>query len=69
MLRRTQIKPKKRKGQSTVEYIILVAGVLALLLVFLGPGGVFQKSYNKTLKFGTDSMELLANRLHNSYAP
>lgn len=68
MLRRkkTEIQNKK-KGQSTVEYIILVAAVLAALLIFLGPKGAFVKAYNNVLHTGTNSMEGLAGRLSDSY--
>ena len=37
-------------GQSLVEYIILVAVVIAALIFFLGRGGVFEGSYNKTIQ-------------------
>lgn len=58
--------PKKR-GQSTVEYIILVAAVLAIIILFLGTGGPFRKSYNTVLHTGTDGMTNLANRLSKSH--
>jgi hypothetical protein len=54
---------KKRKGQSTVEYIILVAAIIGALIVFLGPTGVFKAAYNATLTSGTSGMENMANRL------
>jgi len=57
---------KKKKGQSTVEYIILVAAVLAALIIFLKPGGVFQTAYNDTLNTGTSGMLNMASRLANS---
>ncbi len=57
---------KKKKGQSTIEYIILVAAVLAALLVFLGPGGIFRTAFNNTLGTGTNGMEDMANRLQSS---
>jgi hypothetical protein len=59
-------KNKKRKGQSTLEYIILVTGVIALLIVFLGNGGVFQTAYNQTLQEGTGGMQNMACRLSSS---
>ena len=59
-------KLRKRTGQSTIEYIVLVTGVIALLVVFLQPGGIFRTSYNRTLVFGTNGMEDMANRLANS---
>jgi len=60
------LKKKKKKGQSTIEYIVLVTGVIALLVIFLGDGGVFRTAYNKTLIYGTNGMEDMANRLRNS---
>jgi hypothetical protein len=57
---------QKRKGQSTVEYIILVAAVLAVLIFFLRPGGPFAGSFNTTLGQGTNGMEDLSNRLSKS---
>lgn len=69
MLKRMiQKKPGKRKnGQSTVEYIILVAAILAALIVFLAPGGVFQKAFNTAMNTGTTGMEDMANALSSSH--
>ena len=58
---------KKRKGQSTVEYIVLVAGVIAALILFLQPSGPFSRAYNNTLTQGTNGMEDMANRLTTSH--
>ena len=65
MLKREILKKtgKKKKGQSTVEYIILVAAVLAALIIFLRPGGIFQNAFNETLQTGTTGMENMAGRL------
>jgi uncharacterized protein (UPF0333 family) len=58
---------KKKKGQSTLEYIILVTGVIAVLLIFLNPThGVFNKAFNSTLTQGSNGMEEMANRLRYS---
>jgi hypothetical protein len=58
---------KKKKGQSTLEYIILVTGVIAVLLFFLNPnGGLFNTAFNTTLTKGTNGMEEMANRLRYS---
>lgn len=54
---------RNKKGQSTLEYIILVTGVVAVLILFLGPTGVFQSSYNRTLVSGTNGMESMANKM------
>ena len=57
---------KKRRGQSTVEYIILVAAILAALIIFLAPGGPFAASFNRAINTGTQGMEDMANRLSTS---
>ena len=58
---------KKKKGQSTLEYIILVTGVIAILIVFLNPtSGIFNLAFNSTLQSGTNGMETMANRLSTS---
>jgi uncharacterized membrane protein len=68
MLKRNKIinQKKKKKGQSTVEYIILVAAILAALIVFLRPGGVFQDAFNDTVNDGIKGMRTMSNRLANS---
>jgi len=57
---------RQKKGQSTVEYILLVAAVLAALIVFLAPNGVFQNAFSNTITSGTDGMANMANRLATS---
>lgn len=57
---------RKKKGQSTLEYIIMVTGVVVVLILFLGPNGIFRTAYNNTLGQGTNGMEDMANRLRNS---
>lgn len=57
---------RKKKGQSTVEYILLVAAVLAALIVFLSPGGIFQQAFCATMSSGTNGMQNMALRLSKS---
>jgi hypothetical protein len=58
---------RKKKGQSTIEYIVLVTGVIAILIVFLNPtSGVFNKAFNQTLQTGTNGMTDMATRLATS---
>jgi len=66
MLKRDiMLKPqKKKKGQSTVEYIILVAAIIAALIIFLP--GTFQTAFNAALISGTNGMENMADRLSAS---
>jgi hypothetical protein len=68
MLKRNQAHTPaaKKKGQSTVEYIVLVATIIAALIIFLRPGGPFSTAYNNTLAGGTNGMELMANALQSS---
>ncbi len=57
----------KRKGQSTVEYIILVAAVVAVILFFAGSANSpFRRAFNQALISGTDGMENMAGRLNAS---
>ena len=69
MFKKTSIKRHKKDGQSTVEYIILVAAVLAALIIFLKPGGIFNKAYCATLSTGTNGMTEMAGRLSTSRPP
>ncbi len=58
---------RRKKGQSTLEYIILVTGVIAILIVFLNPtNGIFNQAFNNTLQTGTDGMVNMALRLNSS---
>ena len=70
MLRKKKIAKRaapKRKGQSTVEYIILVAAVLAAILIFVaGPTSLFRVAFNKTLAQGTNGMTNMSDRLMSS---
>ena len=58
---------RSKKAQSTVEYLILVAGVIAILLFFVGnPGSPFRTALNNTYNSAIDGMENMANRLNTS---
>ncbi len=66
MLKRDiMLKPqKKKKGQSTVEYIILVAAIIGALIIFLPT--TFRTAFNAALISGTNGMENMADRLSGS---
>ena len=44
---------KDRKGQNVVEYILLVAAVVVVFILFLGPNGPFKKAVENSLMKGT----------------
>ncbi len=56
----------RKKGQSTLEYIIMFTGVIAILIVFLSPSGPFRSSLNKTFNQAINGMETMSSRLANS---
>ena len=68
MLKRNiNVNPTKKKGQSTVEYVILFAAVIAVIILFVGgSGSPFGQAFNNTLTSGTNGMEDMANRLATS---
>lgn len=58
---------RSKLGQSTVEYIILVAGVIAIVVVFAGsPTSPFRAALGRTYNSATNGMENMAARLANS---
>ncbi len=51
-------KKGKKRGQSTLEYLVLIAMVIAILVIFLNPNtGYFGQAYNTTLKHVANTME------------
>lgn len=51
-------------GQSTVEYILLVTAVIAVVILFVtGKNSSFQTRLNSVLDISTNSMENAAKRL------
>lgn len=59
----------QRKGQSTVEYIILVTAVVSVAILFLtNPSGPFQSRLNSTMGTVTGQMTNMADRLESSQA-
>ena len=52
------------RAQSTVEYILLVSAVIAVMVAFLvKPGGLFQARLNSTLDEVSNQMVSVANRI------
>ena len=55
---------RNKRAQSTVEYVVLVAIVISVILAFVG--GPFRGAYNATLEQATNGMTDMANRLRSS---
>ena len=55
-----------KKGQNTVEYILLVTAVIAaILLATSGSNSLFQKRLTNAINLTTNGMQTLATRLAN----
>jgi len=54
---------RKKRGQSLIEYIILLASVIVLLLVFSKKGGYFQNAMNNTIKITGNHMLNIAEQI------
>ena len=57
---------KNKRGQTTLEYLILVTAVIAALLAFLGPTGVFRSVLGNALVDVSDGITNQANRIAGS---
>ena len=61
---------KNKRGQSTVEYVLLMTAVVVVIIAFVSsnhPGG-FQAQLNTTLNQVTTQMNEVAGVLADSYA-
>jgi len=54
----------KRRGQSTLEYIVLVTAIIVVLLIFLNPSsGKFSEYLNSTLDSAGQGMNAMSCRI------
>ena len=53
----------KISGQSTVEYILLVTAVIAVIIAVTGPAGLFHTRLQDAIETTTDGMGDMAHRL------
>ncbi len=51
------------RGQSTVEYILVVAAIIVVILVFLGKNGIFQNALNAIYDTNINSMLNVGERI------
>jgi Flp pilus assembly pilin Flp len=60
---------RAHKGQSTVEYILLVTAVIVVIIVFTtGSKSTFQQSLNSVFNSTTQDMLNVASRLQDNAA-
>ena len=58
---------KNKKGQSTVEYVLLVTAVVAVAIAFLAsPSSMFKQQLNSSLNSVVSDMNSLAGSLADS---
>ncbi len=61
---------RAHKGQSTVEYILLVTAVVAVIILFtVGQGSLFQTRLSTVFNQTTQDMLNVASRLQDNAAP
>ena len=59
---------KNKRGQSTVEYVLLVTAVLAVIIAFVtSKNGGFQTTLNTTLNTATGDMSTISGTLSGSH--
>jgi hypothetical protein len=58
---------RKRKGQSTLEYVLLVTAVIVVIIgLVVSPQSPFRTKLNSTISGSMDSMDYMGARLANS---
>ncbi len=59
---------KNKRGQSTVEYVLLVTAVVAVIIAFVtGNKGSFQSQMNTTLNTATADIGVVGEQLQTSH--
>ena len=59
---------KNKRGQSTVEYVLLVTAVLVVIIAFVSaPKGGFQGQLNSSLNAVASDMNSMGDRLSGSH--
>ena len=55
---------ESRKGQGTLEYILLITAVLVVLITLLGNNGYFAQKLNSPYVVPIDMMNAYMNKIH-----
>ena len=56
--------PNEKKAQTTFEYILLVAAVVVILLIFLNPNGPFRNSLERMVGNTADQIDGMVNAIN-----
>lgn len=57
-----------KKGQNAVEYLLLFAAVLVILIVVLRPKGIMTKAVNQSLTLSFEGLDIMVNNIsYNVY--
>ena len=57
----------KKSGQSTIEYILLVTAVVAVVIILTtGQNSLFQQKLTNTINITAEGMQSMASKLTNS---
>jgi|GEM_PF-1659999 len=60
--------PRANSGQSTVEYIVLVTAVIAVVILFMNNGGTFRQKINNVYDETTNGIVSRADFIANTWA-
>ena len=55
---------QEKRGQSTTEYFILIAGVLIVLIALLNPNGIFRNRVEVVLNDSVDMLETMTDNVN-----
>ena len=62
-LQKNPFASRKYKGQSVFEYIILIAGVIVVFIVFLNPFGPFRDTVENVINGTVDQLNGMVNAI------
>ena len=60
-------KAGSRQGQSAIEYLLFLAAVVTVLIVFLNPSGLFKTTFEQTINAPADILDNLA--INSTFPP
>ncbi len=60
------MKKRRIKGQSTIEYLVMMAAVIGILLATLGPGGLFRTRLRTAIDTSSQGMVDMTQRVIDS---